>query len=103
MGQFFIRKNTKAGVGGVVGRGSFGKSPDFLRNLFVKPSLINFPSTKISFFGPYCAISETLQNFNIFLELFHFGTAELICQNKVLGVVGGVLGWNTLLIFQSLF
>ena len=74
------------------GRGSFGKSPDFLRNLFVKPSLINFPSTKISFFGPYCAISETLQNFNIFLEFFHFGTAELICQNKVLGVVGGVLG-----------
>ena len=85
------------------GRGSFGKSPDFLRNLFVKPSLINFPSTKISFFGPYCAISETLQNFNIFLEFFHFGTAELICQNKFLGVVGGVLGWNTLLIFQSLF
>ena len=33
---------------------------------------------------------------NIFLELFHFGTAELICQNKVLGVVGGVLGWNTI-------
>ena len=62
-----------------------------------------FLHTKISLFGPYCAISETLQNFNIFLELFHFGTAELICQNKVLGVVGGVLGWNTLLIFQSLF
>ena len=65
--------------------------------------IIYITSTKISLFGPYCAISETLQNFNIVLELFHFGTAELICQNKVLGVVGGVLGWNTLLIFQSLF
>ena len=72
----------------------------------IHPQMYNtyiFTSTKISLFGPYCAISETLQNFNIFLEFFHFGTAELICQNKVLGVVGGVLGWNTLLIFQSLF
>ena len=57
-------------------------------------------SAKISFFGPYCAISETLQNFNIFLEFFHFGTAQLMCQNKLLGVVGGVLGRHTLLIFQ---
>ena len=48
MGQFFIRKNTKAGAGGGGGgRGSFGKSPDFLRDLFVKPSLINFPSILI--------------------------------------------------------
>ena len=35
--------------------------------------------------------------------IFHFGTSQLMCQNKLLGVVGGVLGWYTLLIFQKLF
>ena len=35
--------------------------------------------------------------------IFHFGTSQLMCQNKLLGVVGGVLGRNTLLIFQKLF
>ena len=35
--------------------------------------------------------------------IFHFGTSQLMCQNKLLGVVGGVLGWHTLLIFQKLF
>ena len=35
--------------------------------------------------------------------IFHFGTSQLMCQNKLLGVVGGVLGRYTLLIFQKLF
>ena len=35
--------------------------------------------------------------------IFHFGTSQLMCQNKLLGVVGGVLGRHTLLIFQKLF
>ena len=26
------------------------------------------------------------------VNIFHFGTAQLMCQNKLLGVVGGVLG-----------
>ena len=35
--------------------------------------------------------------------IFHFGTSHLMCQNKLLGVVGGVLGRNASLIFQKLF
>ena len=38
MGQFLIRKNTKQGGGGG-GRGRFGKSPHFLRDFSLKPSL----------------------------------------------------------------
>ena len=40
---------------------------------------------------------------NTDINSFLFGPPEILCQNKALGVVGGVLGWNTLLIFQSLF
>ena len=39
----------------------------------------------------------------IVYNFFHFGPSKLMCQIKLLGVVGGVLGRNTLLIFQQRF